>query len=83
MSEQSGWVQRELSGEGSPARSNAQLRHLIVHGATGLDVIGDSAFDQALDRVTHGAPPQGVATAGVHDDDVGPGLNLICKISYQ
>ena len=37
-----GWVHRELSGEGSPARSNAQLRHLIANGAIGVDIIGDA-----------------------------------------
>jgi len=37
-----GWIQRELSGEGSPKQSNAQLRYLIEQGQTGIDVIGDA-----------------------------------------
>lgn len=35
------WILRELSGEGSPARSNRQFRDLIERGALGLDIIGD------------------------------------------
>ena len=34
-------IVRELSGEGSGARSNKQFRYLLEQGATGLDVIGD------------------------------------------
>ena len=36
------WIQRELSGEGGPKRSNAQLKYLLSKGQTGLDVIGDT-----------------------------------------
>ena len=43
------WIQRELSGEGSPTRSNAQFRRLLAHGAKGLDVIGDAPTMAALD----------------------------------
>lgn len=44
-----GWIQRELSGEGSPSTSNQQLRYLIDQGATGLDVIGDAPTVALLD----------------------------------
>jgi methylmalonyl-CoA mutase N-terminal domain/subunit len=44
-----GWIQRELSGEGSPRRSNQQLRALLADGALGVDVIGDSPTVSALD----------------------------------
>src|SRR5262249_53279130 len=44
-----GWIQRELSGEGSPRRSNEQLRALLAHGALGVDVIGDNPTVSALD----------------------------------
>ena len=43
------WIQRELSGEGPPARSNAQFRYLIEKGALGLDVIGDAPTVACLD----------------------------------
>jgi methylmalonyl-CoA mutase N-terminal domain/subunit len=44
-----GWIQRELSGEGSPSRSNQQFRQLLAYGALGLDVIGDGPTMAALD----------------------------------
>jgi methylmalonyl-CoA mutase, N-terminal domain len=44
-----GWIQRELSGEGSPRRSNEQFRALLAHGALGVDVIGDNPTMSALD----------------------------------
>ena len=43
------WIQRELSGEGTGAHSNAQIRYLIAKGQTGIDVIGDSASAAGLD----------------------------------
>jgi methylmalonyl-CoA mutase N-terminal domain/subunit len=42
-------ILRELSGEGSPERSNEQFRYLLEHGATGLDVIGDGPTVLYLD----------------------------------
>lgn len=60
----SGWVHRELSGEGSPARSNAQLRHLIAHGAAGLDVIGDAPTMGLIDP-DHPYARHSVGTNGV------------------
>ena len=45
----SGWIERELSGEGSPERSNAQFRDLIAKGAAGLDVIGDAPTVACID----------------------------------
>src|ERR1700722_17540843 len=44
-----GWIHRELSGEGSPRRSNEQLQALLAGGALGIDVIGDNPTMSALD----------------------------------
>jgi methylmalonyl-CoA mutase N-terminal domain/subunit len=44
-----GWIQRELSGEGEPSRSNDQLKYLLSQGQIGLDVIGDSPTMAFLD----------------------------------
>jgi len=60
----SGWIQRELSGEGSPSRSNAQLHRLLEHGALGIDVIGDNPTQAALDP-DHPMCAPGVGTTGV------------------
>jgi methylmalonyl-CoA mutase N-terminal domain/subunit len=69
--DQAGWVHRELSGEGSPARSNAQLRRLIEHGATGLDVIGDAPTMALLDPdhpyARHSAGTNGVSLCRADD----------------
>jgi methylmalonyl-CoA mutase N-terminal domain/subunit len=43
------WIQQELSGEGTPRRSNEQFRELIEKGARGLDVIGDAPTMSAMD----------------------------------
>jgi methylmalonyl-CoA mutase N-terminal domain/subunit len=43
------WIQQELSGEGTPRRSNEQFRELIEKGARGLDVIGDAPTMSAID----------------------------------
>ncbi len=59
-----GWIQRELSGEGSPARSNEQFRKLISHGALGLDVIGDTPTEALIDPDHRMARPA-VGAAGV------------------
>lgn len=59
-----GWVHRELSGEGSPARSNRQLRYLMEHGARGLDVIGDAPTVGLLDP-DHPYARLSVGTQGV------------------
>jgi len=59
-----GWIQRELSGEGSPARSNAQFRTLLAHGARGLDVIGDTPTMAGLDP-DHPMCIPAVGTTGV------------------
>jgi methylmalonyl-CoA mutase N-terminal domain/subunit len=42
-------IVRELSGEGPPERSNEQFRYLLSHGATGLDVIGDTPTQSFMD----------------------------------
>jgi methylmalonyl-CoA mutase N-terminal domain/subunit len=59
-----GWIQRELSGEGSPRRSNEQLRSLLAHGALGIDVIGDNPTMSALDP-DHPMCVPAVGTTGV------------------
>ena len=59
-----GWIQRELSGEGSPRRSNEQLRSLLAHGAVGIDVIGDNPTMSALDP-DHPMCVPAVGTTGV------------------
>jgi methylmalonyl-CoA mutase N-terminal domain/subunit len=59
-----GWIQRELSGEGSPRRSNEQLRALLAHGALGVDVIGDNPTMSALDP-DHPMCVPAVGTTGV------------------
>src|SRR5262249_7717726 len=59
-----GWIQRELSGEGSPLRSNEQLRALLAHGAVGIDVIGDNPTMSALDP-DHPMCIPAVGTTGV------------------
>ena len=58
------WIQRELSGEGAPSQSNAQLKYLIETGATGLDVIGDTPTMAYLDP-DHPAAAHAVGTQGV------------------
>lgn len=58
------WIQRELSGEGSPSRSNEQFRNLIAAGAAGVDVIGDTA-SMALVDPDHPRAAASVGTAGV------------------
>ncbi|HKD89547.1 MAG TPA: methylmalonyl-CoA mutase family protein, partial [Streptosporangiaceae bacterium] len=59
-----GWIQRELSGEGSPRRSNEQLRALLANGALGVDVIGDNPTVSALDP-DHPICVPAVGTTGV------------------
>jgi methylmalonyl-CoA mutase cobalamin-binding domain/chain len=58
------WIQRELSGEGAPTRSNAQFRYLIEKGALGLDVIGDAPTVACLDP-DHPFARHAVGTQGV------------------
>ncbi len=65
------WIQRELSGEGTPARSNAQFRYLIEKGALGLDVIGDAPTTACLDPdhpfARHAVGTQGVSLCRLQD----------------
>ena len=59
-----GWIHRELSGEGSPRRSNEQLQALLAGGALGIDVIGDNPTMSALDP-DHPMCVPAVGTTGV------------------
>jgi len=59
-----GWIQRELSGEGDPRRSNAQLHMLLAKGQTGLDVIGDTPTVACMDP-DHPFARHAIGTQGV------------------
>jgi methylmalonyl-CoA mutase N-terminal domain/subunit len=59
-----GWIQRELSGEGDPARSNAQFKFLLSKGQAGIDVIGDTPTMGCLDP-DHPFAEHAVGTQGV------------------
>ena len=58
------WIQRELSGEGDGERSNEQIRYLLEHGQTGIDVIGDAPTQSLLDP-DHPLAREAVGTQGV------------------
>ena len=58
------WIQRELSGEGNGERSNEQIRYLLEHGQTGIDVIGDAPTQSLLDP-DHPLAREAVGTQGV------------------
>jgi methylmalonyl-CoA mutase N-terminal domain/subunit len=64
-------IVRELSGEGSPERSNEQFRYLLDHGATGLDVIGDTPTMASMDPdhsyARHSVGNQGVSLCRADD----------------
>ena len=66
-----GWIQRELSGEGGPSESNAQIKYLLGKGQTGIDVIGDSPTMAMLDPdhplAIHAVGTQGVSLARKQD----------------
>ncbi|HXQ20775.1 MAG TPA: methylmalonyl-CoA mutase family protein [Candidatus Acidoferrales bacterium] len=66
-----GWIQRELSGEGDPSRSNAQFQYLLAQGQTGLDVIGDAPTMGGLDPdhpfAAHAVGTQGVSLCCLED----------------
>lgn len=65
------WIQRELSGEGEPAHSNAQFQYLLAQGQTGLDVIGDAPTMGGLDPdhpfAAHAVGTQGVSLCCLED----------------
>lgn len=69
--EESDQVVRMLSGEGSAARSNEQFRYLLEHGATGLDVIGDTPTMASMDPdhpyAAHSVGNQGVSLSNAED----------------
>jgi methylmalonyl-CoA mutase cobalamin-binding domain/chain len=62
---------RELSGEGRTSRSNEQFHYLLEHGATGLDVIGDTPTQAWLDPdhpyAKHTVGNQGVSICRARD----------------
>ena len=58
------WIQRELSGEGDGERSNEQIRFLLEHGQTGIDVIGDAPTQSLLDP-DHPLAREAAGTQGV------------------
>ena len=64
-------IVRELSGEGPPKRSNEQFRYLLDHGATGLDVIGDTPTQSFMDPdhpySKHAVGNQGVSVCRAAD----------------
>jgi methylmalonyl-CoA mutase N-terminal domain/subunit len=62
--ERGGWIQRELSGEGDAARSNAQFKYLLSKGQAGLDLIGDTPTMACLDP-DHPFAEHAVGTQGV------------------
>jgi methylmalonyl-CoA mutase N-terminal domain/subunit len=65
------WIQRELSGEGDPARSNEQFKYLLKKGQTGIDVIGDSPAMGWLDPdhplAAHSVGTQGTSLCCLQD----------------
>lgn len=58
------WIQRELSGEGEPSRSNEQFKYLIEKGQNGIDVIGDSPTQTYMDA-DHPLAAKTIGTQGV------------------
>ncbi len=59
-----GFIERELSGEGEPRRSNEQLKYLLDKGQTGLDVIGDAPTMSWIDP-DHPLAAKAVGAQGV------------------
>jgi len=75
------WIHQELSGEGTPQRSNRQFRELIAKGARGLDVIGDAPTMSAIDPdhplARHAVGNTGVSICRLRDyQDLYAGLSL-------
>ena len=75
------WIQRELSGEGDSARSNEQIRYLLDHGQTGIDVIGDAPTQSLLDP-DHPLAREAVGTQGVSLCRKQDFLDLFCDIQF-
>ncbi|MBW1788845.1 MAG: hypothetical protein JRK53_19870 [Deltaproteobacteria bacterium] len=59
-----GWIQRELSGEGEPSTSNQQLKYLISKGQSGIDVVADSPSQTFVDP-DHPLAANSIGTTGV------------------
>jgi methylmalonyl-CoA mutase N-terminal domain/subunit len=75
------WIQQELSGEGTPRRSNEQFHQLIARGARGLDVIGDAPTMSSMDPdhplARHAVGNTGVSICRFRDfEDLYAGLPL-------
>jgi methylmalonyl-CoA mutase, N-terminal domain len=75
------WIQRELSGEGDAKTSNKQLKYLLSHGQTGIDVIADAPSNALLDPdhplAAHAVGTQGVSLCCLKDfEDLWDGLPL-------
>ena len=67
-----GWIQRGLSGEGGPSKSNEQIKYLLSQGQMGIDIIGDSPTMAMMDP-DHPLAVNAVGTQGV---------SLCCKDDY-
>jgi methylmalonyl-CoA mutase N-terminal domain/subunit len=76
------WIQRELSGEGDGARSNEQIRYLMEHGQTGIDVIGDAPTQSLLDP-DHPLASEAVGTQGVSLCRKQDFLDLFCRVQFD
>jgi methylmalonyl-CoA mutase N-terminal domain/subunit len=65
------WIQRELSGEGGPKKSNEQLKYLIEKGQLGIDIIGDGPTNSLIDpdhpMAKHAIGTQGVSLCCLQD----------------
>ncbi|MBT3788421.1 MAG: hypothetical protein HN725_04210 [Alphaproteobacteria bacterium] len=67
------WILRELSGEGTAARSNQQFKSLMAKGQQGLDIIGDTPTMHMLDP-DH---PHAVHAVGTQ------GVSLCCRADFE
>jgi methylmalonyl-CoA mutase N-terminal domain/subunit len=58
------WIQRTLTGEGSPSKTNKILKELLAQGATAIDVVTDNPTWACLDS-DHPLAEFSVGTSGV------------------
>ncbi|MEE8435615.1 MAG: acyl-CoA mutase large subunit family protein [bacterium] len=65
------FIERELSGEGDPGRSNKQLKYLLEKGQKGIDLIGDAPTVSWIDPdhplAIHAVGCQGVSLCCLQD----------------